>query len=194
MKQRWLTALTMACVFALLGSALGDDAKADLKVGEKAPTFQATDDQGKDWKSTEHVGKQIVVVYFYPADFTGGCTKQACGFRDDYSKIADKGAMVVGISGDSAKTHKLFKEHHKLPHTLLADENGALAKLFGVPVGKGGEVTVKELDNLKIKQGVRAQRWTFVIDKNGNIAYKDPKVNAAEDSKKILDLVEKLNK
>ena len=190
MKQRWLTALTTAFVFALVGAALADD----LKVGEKAPTFQASDDQGKDWKSTEHVGKRIVVLYFFPADFTGGCTKQACGFRDDFKRLADKGVEVVGVSGDSAKTHKLFKEHHKLPYTLLADENGALAKLFGVPVGKGGEVTVKELDNLKIKQGVRAQRWTFVIDKDGKIAYKDDKVNAAEDSKKILDLVEKLNK
>jgi peroxiredoxin Q/BCP len=181
-------ALTTAAM--LIGGAQADDPK----VGDKAPTFQATNDQGKEWKSTEHVGKQIVVVYFYPADFTGGCTKQACGFRDDYSKLADKGAIVVGISGDSAKTHKLFKEHHKLPYTLLADEEGALAKLFGVPVGKGGEVTVKELDNLKIKQGVRAKRWTFVIDKGGKIAYKDENVNAAEDSKKILDLVEKLNK
>ena len=81
-----------------------------------------------------------------------------------------------------------------LPFTLLADEEGVLAKLFGVPVDKGGEVTVKELDNLKIRQGVRAKHWTFVINKEGKIAYKDENVVAAEDGKKILDFVEKLTK
>ena len=86
------------------------------------------------------VGKKIVVLYFYPADFTGGCTTQACGFRDDIEKLGSKGVMVIGVSGDSVETHKLFKAHHKLPFTLLADEKGEIAKKFGVPVGKGGRV------------------------------------------------------
>jgi peroxiredoxin Q/BCP len=192
MRARIFTALVG--ILALTGLSGADDNNVDLKVGDKAPAFQATDDQGNTWKSGEHIGKRIVVVYFFPADFTGGCTKQACGFRDDSSKLADKGVEVIGISGDSAKTHKLFKDHHKLTFTLLADEDGAIAKLYGVPVGKGGEVTVKELDNLKIRQGVRAKRTTFVMDKSGKIIYKDTNVDASKDSKKILEMVDKLEK
>jgi peroxiredoxin Q/BCP len=192
MKARIFTALLG--ILALAGLGVADDNNVDLKVGDKAPAFQATDDQGNTWKSNEHIGKRIVVVYFFPADFTGGCTKQACGFRDDSQKLAGKGVEVVGISGDSAKTHKLFKDYHKLSFTLLADEDGAVAKLFGVPVGNGGEVTVKELDNLKIRQGVRAKRWTFVMDKSGKIIYKDTNADPTKDSKKILEMVEKLDK
>src|SRR6516225_2273737 len=67
------------------------DKKGGVTVGDKAPAFEATDDQGKTWKSSDHVGKKIVVVYFFPADFTGGCTKQACAFRDNSNALADKG-------------------------------------------------------------------------------------------------------
>ena len=195
MSTRLINALATAATLLILpGAARTDDERVSLKVGDRAPAFEASDDQGNTWKSTDYVGKRILVVYFYPADFTGGCTKQACSFRDDYNKLADKGATVVGISGDSAKNHKLFKERHTLPFTLLADEEGVLAKLFGVPVDKGGEVTVKELDNLKIRQGVRAKHWTFVINKEGRIAYKDENVVAADDGKKTLDFVERPTK
>lgn len=165
----------------------------DLKVGEKAPSFEATDDQGKAWKSSDHIGKKILVVYFYPADFTGGCTKQACGFRDDYKSLADKGVEVVGISGDSAKTHALFKKEHQLPFTLLADEKGEIGKKFGVPVKAGGKANVKVGGKPEsLERGSTIMRWTFVIDKNGKIAYKNDKVNAAKDSKEILDVIGKL--
>jgi peroxiredoxin Q/BCP len=133
------------------------------------------------------------VIYFFPADFTGGCTKQACGFRDDYKKLAGKGAEVIAISGDTPETHKLFKEHHKLPFTLLADDKGAIASKFGVPFGKGGTVKVKDPD-ISVTRGVTIQRWTFVIGKDGKIAFKEDKVNAAEDSKKILDVLANLEK
>src|SRR5262249_18817362 len=108
-----------------------------VKVGDKAPAFEATDDQGQAWKSGDHVGKKVLVVYFYPADLTGGCTKQACGFRDDMQKLADKGVEVVGVSGDSVKNHQLFKKVHNLNFTLLADEDGAIAQKFGVPITPG---------------------------------------------------------
>jgi peroxiredoxin Q/BCP len=183
------------CLWAAAPRLGADDAKkVNLKVGDQAPTFEATDDQGKEWKSSKHVGKKIVVVYFYPADLTGGCTKQACGFRDDMKKLVDKGIKVVGISGDSAKNHQLFKKVHMLNFTLLADEDGAVAKKFGVPVSKGGTHKTKDLEGnpVTLKRGVTIQRWTFVIDKDGKIAFKNAKVNAAEDSKKILDVVENL--
>jgi len=173
----------------------GDDKGVNVKVGDPVPAFESTDDQGKPWKSGDHVGKNVLVVYFYPADFTGGCTKQACGFRDDFQKLADKGVVVVGISGDSARTHTLFKKEHKLPFTLLADEKGDIAKKFGVPTRAGGEVKVKvDGKDEVLKRGVTASRWTFVIGKDGKVAYKNDKVTAAEDSKKILEVVDKLAK
>jgi peroxiredoxin Q/BCP len=188
---------TVLCLGVLaIGGLRAADKAADLKVGDSAPKFQATDDQGKTWKSTDHVGKKVIVVYFYPADLTGGCTRQACGFRDDMEKLTDKGVEVVGISGDSAKNHEIFKKVHKLNFTLLADEEGAVAKKFGVPVGKGGKFTTKDADGneVTLERGVTIQRWTFVIDKDGKIAHKNSNVKPAQDSKEILEVVEKLQK
>src|SRR5260370_41933643 len=110
-------ALSVACLglLAMARVAADDKAKApEVKMGDPAPVFESTDDQGSAWKSADHVGKKILVVYFYPADLTGGCTKQACSYRDDMSKLTEKGVEVVGISGDSAKNHEVFKKVHKL--------------------------------------------------------------------------------
>jgi peroxiredoxin Q/BCP len=186
----------VAVLLAFAGSVRAADQEKP-KVGDTAPTFESTDDQGKTWKSSDHVGKKIIVVYFYPADFTGGCTKQACGFRDDEKNLEAKGVEVVGISGDSSKNHEMFKKTHNLNFTLLADEDGAIAKKFGVPFGKGGAVKAKDLDGKElgeIKRGVTIERWTFIIDKNGKIAYGEKVSDAGGNSKKILDEVEKLKK
>jgi peroxiredoxin Q/BCP len=185
---------TLALVGVLMSGLTTGAAAADLKVGDPAPSFTSIDDQGKPWNSADHIGKKVIVLYFYPADMTGGCTKQACGFRDDMSKIAGKGVEVVGVSGDSAQNHQLFKQVHKLNFTLLADEKGQVAEKFGVPLKAGGEFKAKDLsgNDVILKRGVTAARWTFIIDKTGKIAHKDTEVRAAEDSKKILDVVEKL--
>lgn len=190
--------LTMA-IFAILTFvpfARTDDVSINLKVGDKAPVFAASDDEGKEWKSTDHVGKKILVVYFYPADMTGGCTKQACGFREHMVKLTDKGVEVVGVSGDSVKNHKIFKDFHKLNFTLLADENGAIAKKFGVPLKAGGTFKTKDVEGnpVELIRGVTASRWTFVIGKDGKIAYKNTKVNAPEDAKVIAEVINKLEK
>lgn len=173
---------------------IGNQARAELKVGDPAPAFKSTADDGKEWKSTDHVGKKVVVVYFYPADFTGGCTKQACAYRDNFKPLADKGVEVIGVSGDSVMGHQLFKAYHKLPFTLLADEKGEVAKAFGVNVNKGGTSKAKDKDgkDVDITQGVRIARWTFVIGKDGKIAHIDNKVNAPEDYKKVTEVVDKL--
>jgi peroxiredoxin Q/BCP len=199
MNVRELVGITAAalCLGTLaVGELRAEKKAADVKVGDRAPTFQATDDQGNPWKSSDHVGKKVIVVYFYPADLTGGCTRQACGFRDDMKKLTDKGVEVVGISGDSAKNHEIFKKVHKLNFTLLADEEGSVAKKFGVPVGKGGEFKTKDAEgnDVVLTRGVTIQRWTFVIDKDGKIAHKNSSVKAAEDSKQILQLLDKLEK
>jgi peroxiredoxin Q/BCP len=190
-----LAALVLGA-FAALAAGRAEDKKEGegVKVGDKAPAFEATADDGKEWKSADHVGKKVLVLYFYPADFTGGCTKQACAYRDESAKLADKGADIVGISGDSAKNHEAFKKYHKLTFTLLADEEGAIAKKFGVPVRPGGEITVKELDNLKIKQGVRAERWTVIIDKDGKVIYKNKVSDPGADAKNVLEVIQKQEK
>jgi peroxiredoxin Q/BCP len=198
MTARKCLALTLfvlgACIAA--AGALAKEDKSELNKGDKAPSFEATDDQGKTWKSSDHVGKKVIVVYFYPADFTRGCTQQACTFRDDMEKLTTKDIEVVGVSGDSAKTHALFKKYHKLNYTLLADERGELAKKFGVPVNKGGKA--KGFDEngkeIVVERGVTIPRWTFVIGKDGTIIYKNPKVSPAQDSKQVLEAVEKQSK
>ena len=186
-------AATALAVAAMVGAARVSAGEKGPMVGDKAPTFESVDDQGKPWKSADHVGKKILVVYFYPADLTGGCTKQACGFRDDAKKLADMGVEVVGVSGDSVANHQLFKKVHNLNFTLLADEKGAIAKKFGVPVTAGGEYKVKDLD-YTAKRGVTISRWTFIIDKDGKIAYKDTAANPRQDAKKVLEALEKLGK
>ena len=189
-----MNVLRPAAVFALslaLGTTMQAEEKA-VKVGDKAPTFESKDEQGKAWKSTDHVGKKIVVLYFYPADFTGGCTKQACGFRDDFGSFGDK-VEVVGISGDEVAGLELFKKDSSLNFALLADTDGAVAKKFGVPLGKGGEIK-RKVDGQEhvLKRGVTAARWTFVIDRQGRIALKNTKVTADKDSQAVLKFVEGL--
>lgn len=175
-------------------TAKAEDKKVDLKVGDAAPVFEAQDDQGKTWKSSDVVGKKILVVYFYPADTTGGCTKQACGFRDDMKKLEDKDVVVVGVSGDSVRNHQLFKQKENLNFALLADEEGKVANAFGVPFTKGEKSVKATIDGKEetLTRGGTALRWTFLIDRDGKIAMKNTQVKAAEDSKAILQKVEEL--
>jgi thioredoxin-dependent peroxiredoxin len=184
----------LSAVIVCLGQVGAAADAVDLKVGDVVPKFTVKDDSGKDWKSEEHVGKKIVVVYFYPADMTGGCTKQACGFRDDMAKLSGKDVEVVGVSGDSVRNHQLFKKAHDLNFALLADTDGNVAKVFGVPFTPGEKTVKATIDGKEesLTRTVTTLRWTFVIDKSGKIAQKNTTVKAAEDSKAILELVEKL--
>ena len=200
--RSWSLLFAGLCTAALLTFAASGPTAAQekkkatpIKVGEKAPAFESVDESGKTWKSKDHVGKKILVLYFYPADFTGGCTAQACAFRDDIEKLGSKGVEVVGVSGDSVETHKLFKAHHKLPFTLLADDKGTVAKAFGVPVNKGGESpTINEKgEKGKAPRGVTIARWTVVIDKEGNVAAIDNVTKAGDDAKRVAELVKKLD-
>jgi peroxiredoxin Q/BCP len=180
---------------AMTASLSAEDAKkpVDLKVGDPAPEFTAKDDTGKDWKSSDHFGKKLVVVYFYPADTTGGCTKQACGFRDNLSKLADAGVEVVGVSGDSVRNHQLFKKKESLNFALLADESGEIAEKFGVPVTREEKAVKATIDGKEetLVTKVRSKRWTFIV-KDGKIAYKNTEVKAAEDPQTVLEAVKTL--
>ena len=116
----------------------------------------------KEWKSADLVGKKFVVVYFFPAAFTSGCRVQAQQFRDNMNVLNEKGIAVIGVSGDAVATQDLFKKMEKLNFTLLADEDGSVAKKFGVPLSKGGEVRTKNAqgESVVLKRNVTAARWT----------------------------------
>ena len=186
-----VSALGLALVLAASAGGTAADDKVDLKVGDATPAFEARDDQGKEWKSADHVGKKWVVVYFYPGDFTPGCTAQARAFKEYMNRLTGLGVEVVGVSGDSVKTHDLFKKVEKLDFTLLSDEDGVIAKQFGVPFGKGATVKARDADGkpFEFERKGTAARWTFVIGKDGKVAYKNTKVLPADDAKKITEFI-----
>jgi peroxiredoxin Q/BCP len=209
MRNLATAALTGWVVTWMLASPAGrlraaDDKPVDLEVGASAPAFEGIDDAGKAWKSADHVGHKVVVLYFYPGDFTPGCTAQARSFRDSMNKLIEHGVEVIGVSGDSARSHELFKKVQKLNFTLLDDAEGAVAKQFGVPVSKGAEVKARGEDgkvlkddngaDIVLKRGVTAARWTFIIGTDGKVAYKNPKVNPVLDSKEVATFIEKMQK
>ena len=123
----------------------------ELEVGKPAPDFTAKAHDGTDLHLAALKGKPVV-VYFYPKDETPGCTKEACSFRDAWTQLGKKNAVLIGISADDDASHKKFAEHYKLPFHLVSDPDGAIAKSFGVPFSMGF-----------------AKRQTFVIGADGNV-------------------------
>ena len=122
--------------FSIIQAVDDKEISKGLVNGEKVSAFEAFGDDGKLWKSSDVVGKDFLVVYFYPAAMTGGCTKQACAFRDHKAKLKEIGAQVVGVSGDEVEGLKYFKIAENLNFTLLSDIDGKIAKIFGVPTKK----------------------------------------------------------
>ena len=110
-----------------------------LQAGERAPEFTLPDDSGTDRSLTELLGSGALVLYFYPADFTPGCTRQACLLRDMHGEMAGAGLRVVGVSPQSPESHARFRERHNLPFTLLSDQDRSVIKMYGVngPLGFG---------------------------------------------------------
>lgn len=126
-----------------------------LKPGDQAPDFTLSNSGGRAVALSALLAEKPVVLYFYPKDFTPGCTAEACAFRDAYEDFVAAGAEVVGISSDSGESHGRFAEKHRLPFVLLADPGGKTRRLFGVP------------RTLGILDG----RVTFVIDRGGVIRH-----------------------
>jgi peroxiredoxin Q/BCP len=110
-----------------------------IKTDERAPEFTLPDETGKDRSLTELLRTGAIVLYFYPADFTPGCTRQACLLRDMHSEIERASLRVVGISPQSPQSHAKFKAKYQLPFVLLSDEQKTVIKMFGVngPLGIG---------------------------------------------------------
>jgi peroxiredoxin Q/BCP len=161
-------------------------ASGPLEKGDRVPDFSATDENGSTWKLSDQRADYLV-IYFYPAAFTGGCTKQACSYRDHEAAFRSLNAKVVGISGDDQENLKAFKAFHNLNFTLLSDADGKVAELFGVPTGEGTTIE-KEVNGktLQLSRGVTTSRWTYVVDGNRRLVYKDEDVQAATDPEAVL--------
>lgn len=186
-----ITTLLMFVLLLLTTSADAQD--VNLQPGDPAPEFEAMSDSGELWQSSDHVGESLLVVYFYPAAMTGGCTSQACSFRDNRTKLTELGAEVVGISGDEVKSLQLFKRMNNLNFPLLSDPNGEIAKSFGVTLRDGGTITrVVDGEEVELTRQVTTARWTFIIDRTGTIVYKDTEVNASGDGEAVLTAIEQL--
>ena len=183
---------TLALTLTLMVSSITLFAQNDksLIIGDTAPEFNAKTDNGSTWYLKDYVGKKYIVVYFYPAAMTGGCTKEACTYRDYKSKIESNDAIVVGVSGDNVDGLRLFKQAHNLNFPLLADPTGEIAEKFGVPTREGGSITREvEGKSFDLVRGVTASRWTFIIGKNGKIVYKNENVNPEKDPVQVLNFI-----
>lgn len=147
-----------------------------LEPGDRIPDVTLP---GKDGpvRLPDFVGKKTLVVYFYPKDETTGCTAEACSFRDSYQDFTTAGAEVIGISGDSVKSHDSFASHHRLPFVLLSDPDGKARAAFGV----------------KRTLGLIPGRVTFVIDKEGIVRHVfDSQVRVGKHVTEALDVIKKL--
>ena len=146
-----------------------------LQEGVIAPDFTLDADGGKKVTLSDYRG-QRVVLYFYPKDGTSGCTTEACNFRDDYSQVIAAGAVVLGVSPDSVRSHDSFKLKHELPFHLLSDPEHQVAEMYGT----WGEKRMYGRTYMGII------RSTFVIDEEGKIIKVFPKVKPANHSQEVL--------
>ena len=177
----------------LLAAPAVEAQDASLSVGDAAPAFQAVADNGKVWRSRDTVGKKFLVVYFYPGAMTAGCTKQACLFRDNRTKLRALGAEVVGVSGDRVAGLKAFKGSNRLNFPLLSDTAGTIARAFGVPL-RGGASMKRTVNGkeVEITRDVTAARWTFIIDRTGKIVFKETQVDPEGDSAAVIAAMQRL--
>jgi peroxiredoxin Q/BCP len=190
LSSRVICLLVCLAVGLVAVAFAGDEPAAHVPaVGDTAPAFNANTDAGDLWQSIDHVGKgKYLVVYFYPAAMTGGCTQQACSYRDQIADLSGLDAEVIAVSADPVNNLKLFKQAHNLDFVLLSDVNGAIARRFGVPVRVGGtfQMTVDGKD-VMLKRPYTLARWTFIVGKDGKIVRKDTDVNASGDSRNVID-------
>jgi len=150
-----------------------------LKVGDIAPDFVLPANTGETISLQHYLGKQRVVLYFYPKDDTPGCTKEACSFRDNMENIQAKDTIVLGVSADSFKSHEKFTNKYNLNFPLLSDENHKVAEAYGA----WGE------KNMYGKKYFGMIRKTFVIGKNGKLEHVFHKVKADGHGEEILNLL-----
>lgn len=145
-----------------------------LKTGDIIPAVSLANKNGEVFRLDRFIGEKAVVIYFYPKNFTSGCTLQACEFRDKYQDFVDIGAEVIAISSDSEFSHTHFAEKFKLPFIFLSDPDKKARKAFGVKPGFLGLIPGRE---------------TFVFDKTGVLRMRFNNLNASKHAAKALDVV-----
>lgn len=180
MLEGWTTRAAVSglvVIATLAGCSKTTNAQGLLAVGAVAPDMTGEDATGKAVKLSEQKGK-FAVVYFYPKDGTPGCTKQACAFRDAFTRLEKSGVVVFGVSRDTSESHRQFRKEHNLPFPLVSDESGDLAKAYGVPS----------------KYIFLTARVTFLIDAQGKVARVWPDVDPAVDAERVLAAVNELSK
>ena len=146
-----------------------------LKIGDQAPNFQSTDQDGNVISLSNYKGKKLV-LFFYPKASTPGCTVEACNLRDNYQRFQSLGYEILGVSADSAKRQSNFKNKYNFPYPLLADEDKTVINAFGVWGPK--KFMGREYDGI--------HRITFVIDENGMVEDVITKVKTKEHTEQIL--------
>ena len=148
-------------------------------IGKPAPDFTLPSTSGEPVSLRQFKGKKTVILYFYPKDETPGCTREACDFRDHTEAFDKHNTVVLGVSTDGLDSHKQFMEKHKLPFPLLADEDAAVSRKYGVYKQR----------NLYGKKYMGIERTTFVIDRTGRIAQIYPKVKVDGHIEALLEFV-----
>jgi len=150
---------------------------ADIGVGATAPDFTKTTQNGDVISLSQFRGEKTVVLYFYPKDETVGCTAEACTFRDNFEDFVEAGAVVIGVSQDSDRSHKSFASHHRLPFLLVSDRDQALQNAYGVPK----------------TMGLLPGRVTYVIDREGTVRHVFKSLlNAKKHVREALEVVKQL--
>jgi thioredoxin-dependent peroxiredoxin len=147
-----------------------------VEEGSPAPDFELATDEGERVRLSDLKGSPVV-LYFYPADDTPGCTAQACEIRDQWSQFRDRGAVVLGVSPDDEESHARFREKYSLPFTLLADPGHDVAEKYGVWVEK----------NNYGRKSMGIERSTFVIDQDGNVARALRRVKPEGHAERVLE-------
>lgn len=144
----------------------------ELKQGDRIPSVKLKDKDGNDFEVDKFAGSRPVVIYFYPRNFTPGCTTEACDFRDQYQDFKDLGAEVIAVSSDSVESHQKFSRQYNLPFIFLSDENKEARKAFGVKSSLFGLVPGRE---------------TFVFDKSGILRMKYNNLSASHHTSNALE-------
>lgn len=153
--------------------------RSTVKVGDMAPDFSLPNQSGEMINFKDIVGKKIIVLFFYPKDFSLGCTAEVCAFRDSYEAFKEAGAEVIGVSSQSVDSHKRFAEANTLPFTLLSDEGGKVRKLYGASSAFG----------------LLAGRVTYVIDRKGVVRHVfSSQLNPTKHIEEALGIIREIGK
>jgi peroxiredoxin Q/BCP len=149
-----------------------------IEKGLTAPGFTLKDDEGRTRKLSDYLGRKVI-LYFYPKDDTPGCTTEACNFRDDFSIYVESGVIILGVSPDTVKSHKKFKDKFSLPFPLLADDDHKVSEAYGVWGRK----------KFMGKEYMGVSRTTFIIDETGIISHVFENVKPDQHSTEIISLL-----